>query len=678
MPTQPRRRGRVKKPNGWTNTPTKCKEGGCDNDVVLRLCRGIRDPEHKGYWYTVCTGKPVNHFNSWRLDLRRVQDDDPRLQTSKAKKGSQQTPEKLDSRPRIFLRIPGKSTGTSSSAVDPSQDNSDSGEEDFEIDSDSEPVTEVSLVDPFPTPASDTPPPLVPAPINPTRVIFDTKGNRKEVCNGPLCRKDQRTVRNCSTCTFSWCRPCCLAHQEQNPNAKCKTHQHTQSASSTATVTQPSTATFTAPQPPSSTTPATSLVHDRTLPLPPLHYAARQASHSAYEAQAKQKMDRMTAELSSQHIYLYFWSEAGHFQTVLQLLLLTCLQNGAKPARFDLPCPTYPHFKLESLPSPILRALHLDNDSMVEAYDPEQDEWVMHILSTPRRLSGEGLVLYRALGISCGEEMDACMRKLSPEKPSRKRANSNTAEPIRNTRPRTTQTTTQSSFKHPTTLSHPGSASSSAPLSTISSFPTFSSLRASESPPPVEEMFKKATTSSAVKSEPNDNVPIVDLTTTLSEDEDEKNPVDAPSSKRAAWPLKYVKAMADGFARMDSMSSDSRTVEERFTIAFPGYDWPKTTYYLHSKYWAASTHEERTRYIDAGYVNDGLWKKFTREVLKRYGGQAKLPNFGKGGRSYTQDASKEITPKPVELPEIKKEDSSTSKVKKETSDKFKEIIVIDD
>ncbi|KAG6914439.1 hypothetical protein DXG01_017245 [Tephrocybe rancida] len=134
-------------------------------------------------------------------------------------------------------------------------------------------------------------------------------------------------------------------------------------------------------------------------------------------------------------------------------------------------------------------------------------------------------------------------------------------------------------------------------------------------------------TPSLVKSE----LDTIDLT---GETSDNNNLEGAPSSGRVDWPLKFVYSMSVGFDAMDTMSSDSRSVEERFRIAFNWDEetWPKTMFYAHQKTWKLATQEEKNQYIKAGLANAGLWTKFRHKVNTRFGGLAKLPHLGKGGK----------------------------------------------
>jgi hypothetical protein len=109
----------------------------------------------------------------------------------------------------------------------------------------------------------------------------------------------------------------------------------------------------------------------------------------------------------------------------------------------------------------------------------------------------------------------------------------------------------------------------------------------------------------------------------IDEHSDHEEPVETlvtkASSGHAAWPLKFVKSMAEGFALMDTMD---RSVASRFTscfgVAYPG---SKATWNLHSNIWEVAPSDLKDRYIDAGYTNAGLWKDFKWEVEQLHGGK---------------------------------------------------------
>lgn len=129
-------------------------------------------------------------------------------------------------------------------------------------------------------------------------------------------------------------------------------------------------------------------------------------------------------------------------------------------------------------------------------------------------------------------------------------------------------------------------------------------------PPPRPKHTKKNLT--RIKPKPKAN----------SESEDEEIQVLQASSKHASWPLKYVKAMADGFSKMNTMSTG--TLADHFSGAFESSHWQKVTWNTHSNIWNAASDELKEKYVEAGFSNAGLWKNFSKDVRAMYA-DGKIP-----------------------------------------------------
>ena len=141
--------------------------------------------------------------------------------------------------------------------------------------------------------------------------------------------------------------------------------------------------------------------------------------------------------------------------------------------------------------------------------------------------------------------------------------------------------------------------------------------------------------------------------------EDESIRATQASSLHVSWPLKYVRPMAEGFAKMETMSTG--TLPQRFRSSF-GLSFPlsKATWSTHSNIWNTAASWQRREFIDAGYTEHGLWKTFAWGVRERYpdgkvpGKRSNNERKGKGkGTGKTVRVKKEN-----ELIKIKAEPSS--------------------
>jgi len=176
----------------------------------------------------------------------------------------------------------------------------------------------------------------------------------------------------------------------------------------------------------------------------------------------------------------------------------------------------------------------------------------------------------------------------------------------------------------------------------------------------------KSATHSSTQTKP-EKPRIVELTVPSGSDsEDESTRATQASSLHALWPLKYVKPMAEGFARMETMGTG--TLAERFRSSF-GLSFPssKATWSTHSNIWNAASLWQRQEFIDAGYTEHGLWKTFARDVRERFT-DGKIP----GKRSNNERKGKgRNTGKTMQ---VKKENTSI-KIKAEPDSE--DIIVVD-
>ena len=102
-------------------------------------------------------------------------------------------------------------------------------------------------------------------------------------------------------------------------------------------------------------------------------------------------------------------------------------------------------------------------------------------------------------------------------------------------------------------------------------------------------------------------LPSTSINTTIDLTQDAGNDVDEmmPSSSHAAWPLKFVKSMSEGFLKMEMMTG---SLEYRFAIAFPSArtdKFPKASYNINSRIWEWAPEDLCNQYITAGYFNGG-------------------------------------------------------------------------
>ncbi|KAF8239931.1 hypothetical protein L208DRAFT_1234969 [Tricholoma matsutake] len=340
----------------------------------------------------------------------------------------------------------------------------------------------------------------------------------------------------------------------------------------------------------------------------------------------------------------------------------------------------------------------MTEDTLIETLDPRVNSitprWVSHELTTVHTISDQESLLYHTRGISNGKEMKEEVEKALLHRKSHKRPIdaiddcTSQGQHSRNICPRPMDP--PASPSQPSTPSHTPTPYSPASShhSTHSPSPTPSRSKSdvhsgttptrtparncSASLPPIEAAVHDLLLA-VQHSTKSATLPSTSINTTIDLTQDAGNDVDEmmPSSSHAAWPLKFVKSMSEGFLKMETMTG---SLEYRFAIAFPSAQtdkFPKASYNINSRIWEWAPEDLCNQYITAGYSNGGRWKDFAREVTEFYDG--KVP-----GKRSAKDSKK--TGGKVQ---VKTEKTEGVQVKKEKRVKFSvdldsEVIIIDD
>lgn len=311
------------------------------------------------------------------------------------------------------------------------------------------------------------------------------------------------------------------------------------------------------------------------------------------------------------------------------------MQTSGEPEAFTALCLSYPVFKLTDCSHALQDALGISPkaDTLVETFDPHSGvngRWIACDPSTPRTITSQPCLLYRARGIVTGVDMQDEIEKVCTFGKSRKRPIDmviNSPLTIdRHVRPKlsahgpkprtspdlpTPPSRKTSVSRHPVSkvvhLLDSDSEDESNSSGDIRPFPGL----------PVKQEDATGTMTLANLPEPrcSTSAPFGGINSSL--DEDLAILARKPASNHSSWPFMFVASMAEGFGNMETLSGDLPT---RFRAAF-GLDWKKTTWNTHSCVWEAANDAEKQIFVAAGYTKAGTWRAFTRTVEARYGGK---------------------------------------------------------
>lgn len=455
------------------------------------------------------------------------------------------------------------------------------------------------------------------------------------VCNGPVClknaSKNMDPVRNCSTCTHLFCKKCCILFQ-QDGGLPCSQASHstaaippvnrnnlTNIADNLTGVATASGIRITNTQPIENLG-STGYSYNPNLPLRQTHFEKSQHAKAKVQNETNRLIQKKAVEtVMKTSVTILYWKDNEKYSTLC------------------IPCPSYPIFTLSNCSAGILKlmSLHDDSDKLVEAFNPVNNTWQIHIVETAQDVSKVPKLLYRSLGNASDEAegMEEQMRDLVDWVQPRKHY-IELAEPQRK-RPRLI-TSSPSKFASGTSYNTP--VKTEDPSNDIISIESGNESTSSDSSdlPPVSEMFKKPRRKMVLKNRAGVKVP-ESLSThkgstnrkrkqmgpELADDSDSAVEIlaTAPSSGHAPWPFKYVCAMADGFNKMETMKGD---LPSRFTAAFDvPFPSSKATWFAAIRAWLAADDDLKDAYIYAGVSKEGLWKNFQKDVREEFDG--KLP-----------------------------------------------------
>lgn len=279
-----------------------------------------------------------------------------------------------------------------------------------------------------------------------------------------------------------------------------------------------------------------------------------------------------------------------------------------------------------------------DNGRLIETFDPEQGRWASHGPSTPRDIGSLPCLLYRARGVKLGIDMELEVKKILDRGKSRKRPVDillQTPRVDRRVRPDTVKGPPPKAKEEQNVIDLIDS-DSDAP----SAAAAFCIKKELVTPPPKVKPARSGPVLMKRKYRANATQKPGE---TDSEDEDVL--AEKASSGHAAWPLKYVASMAEGFQQMSTMTGSIRSrFESAFGSKYPG---SKATWNTHSSIWEAATKEQKRRYIDAGFSKEGLWKSFRHEVEDAHGG--KVPGKRERRGMVQPQAKRRKTSKPFQI-----------------------------
>lgn len=316
-----------------------------------------------------------------------------------------------------------------------------------------------------------------------------------------------------------------------------------------------------------------------------------------------------------------------------------------------------------------------DNDKLIETFDLTQGRWVSHSPSTPRDVGTQPTLLYRTRGVKAGIDMQDEVAKLVNHGKARKRPVEfilTTPHIDRRVRPRIVSPSVTVPSEAPPKKElevielddsddDPPSPTTISMVS-IKKEKSASPARVNRAPLVPRSLFAPSVNNGKSRSlHLAKSTPSVDFTAGFDLEVDDDVLGVRASSGHAAWPLKYVKSMAEGFRLMDTMEGELRS---RFTAAF-GMNFPgsKATFHTHANIWEAATEKQRDQYIKAGFTNQGLWKNFRHDVQNMYGG--KVP----GKRDRKGETRRKVSFKGIKV---------HVKVEPQELERQHEVIVLDD
>jgi len=436
--------------------PTKpskpCPKKGCPYHVILQCCHGVSDPEHKQYWYESVSTILV-HFNLILFNSNMIQRNAPgghagsqshfvqwakeiphtELLTSQLPPTLQGlllmplTPQKLPLRSPLLTQVMTPSPSSTdiatqdpilstmvlnladcdSAVPSPSCELADPAALSLPLEL-LDSVTNIKSKENIPQEPASTDPNWDNDGVSHT-CIHIKKGVAITPCNSPICCTfpSKEPVHNCSTCTFEFCKKCCVTYQNTTGN-HCLKHLQSVPPSVTAPISESSAATlgistFTAAGPDES-----NLNH----PLRPEHYNARDQAQKAWEVRKNQlTQQKISTDALKQTMY---WKVCKSLHMVFLLCQLTYIQaDDSEVDVFAVPCPRFPVFDLNSCMSIIQAEMGIsDNDKLIETFDLTQGCWVSHSPSPPRDVRTQPTLLYHTHGIKAGTNMQDEVAKL--------------------------------------------------------------------------------------------------------------------------------------------------------------------------------------------------------------------------------------------------------------------------
>lgn len=333
-----------------------CSNLGCNASVALRVCRGTKNPENRGHWYEAvcpillflkpkltatifqCTAPAhLSHFICWRYDItpsadfvssvknppRTFQDllqipITPLKTTPRVNSSSRAVPPlpalTIPPAPTVTLEAPLEHHAGVTATTDHFHDEENTGPTDLEslgaLDGNATVVARAASGTPSPSSAKSAGASVSPSH---TRILV-INGSARTVCNGPICRVQKKDPpRPCSTCSYQYCKKCCLRYQEQT-RKHCKEARHACAPSKVADTTTTS-------GPLTSETGATASISELQLhkpnpanrPLRQEHYDAQQRSEREWRVEANRlTLQKAVEERLKRNINIYFWNSVSY------------------------------------------------------------------------------------------------------------------------------------------------------------------------------------------------------------------------------------------------------------------------------------------------------------------------------------------------------------------------------
>ncbi|KAH9475972.1 hypothetical protein JR316_0011537 [Psilocybe cubensis] len=713
-----------------------CPHPGCDYSVNIRLCRGTKVPEHKGLWYEACTAPPpTSHFVGWVRE-RGIGEVLPFPTPTTFQQALLQVPRtphkvlpfnKLGNSPntpscsRSQISVsPSTAAGVAAvaRAADAAEElekaraaellvsalenynnlpNLDSGDVDVNdqpdnIDDDVLLTQTIAATGPVTPSKSQS---TVSPELKSTDAIWPHEHTRRIVkagkaiiaCNGPICFNN--VAKGLDSFQKDGAKPC--AQASHSVSGTQSTDQSESEVFSGSKLTGISTASGVR------LTNGSGNSYNGNLPLRQIHYERSQQAREKYQIGTNRLVQQKAIEETMKSsVTIFYW------------------KNDGKHTTFRIPCSSYPVFTLAGCSAGILKILGLyddESDKLIEAFDPVNNTWQIHMLETAQDVSKVPRLLYRALenvsdmAEGMEEETNLLVNWVQP----RKRHIELATEPCTK-KPRMTPSSSKTPIagtsqiqETPTRLKlkqHPIAGTSQetpsrhighlrSPVKSESDH-ALSDSDSSDLPSP-SEIRKTLVPQTKSKSQARKKVAVLpnrnhkrkyqssDPGTDSNSDSEVEIAATAPSSRHAPWPFKYVCAMAEGFNKMETMEGMG-DLPSRFTAAFKGIPFPssKATFFAAQNLWLAADEELKDAYIHAKTTPEGLWKAFRKDVLAEYGG--KLPSRRElissrrtGSATETERVTKGKGKEKISRGKvIGKDDTPGLKIKKEP-----EVIVLD-